>query len=152
MPTSTWGSEKRIIMTTEENIKFQRNRLETYRYISARSLSEKYPDVESVDIDVVIDFLSAITHPIKEFHQEIHKGQKVYVYFPCINPDCTGSGFNLTRFVENSIESRKPLDGVLHCDGKEDWKYIGHTGCSCQTTLSYHIFPHFSPTPGTSEP
>lgn len=57
--------------------------------------------------------------------------------------DCTGNGFYLTRALQKALASRSCIEGEMWCDGKEDWKYIKSSGCSCMTCLKYKIEPQF---------
>ena len=45
--------------------------------------------------------------------------------------------------LRQSISSRKIIRGKIYCTGKEDWKYLNASGCTCQTTLYYELAPNF---------
>ena len=69
--------------------------------------------------------------------------EKLFWYHPCLNKDCTGCGFCLTDELQDAIKLHKIVKGVRYCKGKEDWKYLRASGCSCMTTLKFEIKPVF---------
>lgn len=38
----------------------------------------------------------------------------------------------------------KIVNGIKYCNGKEDWKYLNASGCSCMTTLRNEIKPYLN--------
>lgn len=71
----------------------------------------------------------------------LNANDKAYFHRDCINRDCTGNGFSLTDKIYEAAKSMKEICGTLHCNGKEDWKYIDASGCSCMSKLEYCIIP-----------
>lgn len=113
-------------------------------YASSPILREIAPDVKTISVKVKIVFNTAVCKPIiKEYQKELEPQDRYYVHFDCANNDCTGHGFDLTHILSQAIKSKETISGEMHCDGKEDWKYLDSSGCSCQTTLYYEVTPHF---------
>ena len=114
---------------------------------NAKPLYEEFPDVEYVTIFATMYFASGTgvtEEKEKEYNIRLDKDNMLYVHFPCINDNCTGLGFDVTEDVRSSIRKREEVTNRIQCSGKEDWKYYGSAGCSCDTTLSYVVTPHFS--------
>lgn len=107
---------------------------------SAREINEVDSNVLRIEIHYEIDFRTAVC-PTKPLVGDtvLNKHDKLFWYHSCLNPDCTGNGFYLTDEIYEAIESHKTLKGQKFCDGKEDWKYLDASGCSCMTTLTYGI-------------
>ena len=136
----------------ETRLKEQASQYWGLMYNASPCLSERYPDAIKVDVYIEMEFISAVAHSKEERHIEIRPSDKLYLHLNCANNDCTGSGFDLTSLVRKSLVERSEISGLLQCDGKEDWKYYGHNGCSCQTTLDYRILPLFFSAAVSDEP
>ena len=104
----------------------------------ARTIAEKYPEIEGVKIEVVLDFQTAVCPTKPEVYKFTMKpDHKIHLYYDCPNRDCTGSGFDLTFALEDCLRNKKEVQGILYCNGKEDVKYAHTSGCSCMTTCTY---------------
>lgn len=128
----------------ENQLKEQRNKLRSEKIYNARTLGDVFPDIESVEIRASILFESGVGDGVeKEYRIVLGRNDKLYAHIPCLNNDCTGYGFDLTDIVRESIRKRESDFGEIECDGKEDWKYYGSSGHTCQSTLSYAVFPQY---------
>lgn len=108
----------------------------------ARLIREINPQCKQVRVTGKQTFLTAVCNvePVT-FDVILNADDKAYLHRDCINKDCTGNGFSLTNEIYEAVKSMKEIFGTLHCDGKEDWKYIDASGCSCMGKLEYHIIP-----------
>lgn len=114
------------------------------QYADSPIIKEIYPKVKTISVKVKIVFNTAVSKPIiKEYQIELKPQDRCYLHFDCANIDCTGYGFDLTHILCQAISTEENISGAMHCDGKEDWKYLDSSGCSCQTTLYYEVTPHF---------
>lgn len=125
----------------ERSYFIRRSRLEdTSSYIG-----DRYNDLKAVKVCVQITFRSAVlTSPYtEEYSRTLGPTDKLYLHYKCVNPDCTGYGFDLTDVLRDALNSRKCVEGRMACSGKEDWGYRDSSGCSCDTVLEYKIEPEF---------
>lgn len=122
--------------------KSQNRQYQYMRQSVAKTISERYPDIDHVDVEVSLDFQTAVcpTTP-KEHKFMMLPDHKIHLYYDCPNRDCTGSGFDLTSALEDCLRSRKEVTGSIRCNGKEDSKYEHASGCSCMTTCTYKMMP-----------
>lgn len=108
-------------------------------------IREIAPEIKTVSVKVKLVFNTAVCNPIiKEHNSELSPQDRLYLHYDCANNDCTGYGFDLTQILSQAIRTKQMLSGEMHCEGKEDWKYLNASGCSCQTTLYYEIEPKFN--------
>lgn len=108
----------------------------------ARTIGELFPHVDHVQVEVSIIFETAVCKTTSHLFKRTLKPQdKVHLYYECINPDCTGSGFSLTSALYECLQYNKLMEGSIRCNGKEDEKYMNATGCSCMTTCRYKLKP-----------
>lgn len=112
---------------------------------SSLYIKDIYSNVRSISVTVRIVFESAVlARPVeKEYFRTLTPDDRLFLYYDCLNPDCTGHGFNLTNILRTSIERKQCIQDTLFCEGKEDWKYLHASGCSCMTKLFYKIEPEF---------
>lgn len=110
----------------------------------AQKISEFDSAVLKVKIHYEMKFLTGVC-PIPPLIDDVilNPDDKLFWYHKCLNRDCTGSGFYLTDEISEAIRSHNIVKGEKYCDGKEDWKYLDASGCSCETTLFYEIRPVF---------
>ena len=108
-------------------------------------ISDVYKDVRIVKVRVELIFESGVLRDpnINKYAREIKPSDKLCLRYECPNKDCTSDGFELTDALRNALSSRVCVEGEIHCTGKEDWKYLRASGCSCMTTLKYRIEPEF---------
>lgn len=130
-------------MNKDKIIEARNRTYDIYRR-SARKISEIYSDVLEVKIHYEMRFLTGVC-PKSTLIDDIilNPSDKLFWYHKCLNRDCTGSGFYLTDEISEAIRSHNVVKGEKYCDGKEDWKYLDDSGCSCETTLLYEIRPVF---------
>lgn len=122
--------------------KSQNREFQHTRMAIARTISERYPDINHVDVEITLDFQTWVCSTKPEEHRFTMKPEhKVHLYYDCPNRDCTGSGFDLTSALEESLRSKEIVEGSLRCNGKEDAKYEHASGCSCMTTCTYRYVP-----------
>jgi len=117
-----------------------RNRTYDIYRRSARKISEFDSAVLKVEIHYKLNFNTGVsqTKPLVG-NTVLNPNDKLFWYHKCLNRDCTGSGFFLTDEILEAIRTHKVVEGKKYCDGKEDWKYLDASGCSCETTLYYNI-------------
>lgn len=104
-------------------------------------LMELAPECKGVNIHVDLSFVFAFGTTKKEIDATISPESKVYFHANCLNNDCTGHGFSLTDQIREALRNHEITEGEIRCDGKEDWKYLNNTGCSCMGTCKYRIKP-----------
>lgn len=122
--------------------KSQNRQFQYMRQSVAKTISERYPDIDHVDVEVSLDFRTAVCPTTSEEHKFMMlPDHKIHLYYDCPNRDCTGSGFDLTSALEDCLRSRKEVTGSIRCNGKEDAKYAHASGCSCMTTCMYRMIP-----------
>ena len=111
----------------------------------ALTISDNYKDLKVVKVSVEITFMSGVLRypSVKKYERNMKPSDKLYFRYDCENKDCTSDGFDLTSALRDALSSRKCVEGEMHCTGKEDWKYVGASGCSCRTRLKYRIEPEF---------
>lgn len=126
-----------------EKLKQERSRYQWNDYATSRTIRDMYPECSRVVLTGKITFLSGIGKYEKEIHRIFNPDDRLYCHYDCINQDCTGTGFSLTSHLSESISTRKTVSGELHCDGKEDWKYLKASGCSCMTNFTFKFVPEF---------
>lgn len=131
-------------MSNKDKLIEARNRIYDIYRRSAREIKEIDPNVLSVEIHYEMRFLTGVC-PIKPLMEDVklNPNDKLFWYHKCLNQDCTGSGFFLTDEISEAVRTHKVVEGKKYCDGKEDWKYLDASGCSCETTLYYKITPIF---------
>ncbi len=106
-------------------------------------LKELAPECKGVNIHVFLLFVSAFGTTRKEIDTSIAPEDKVYFHVDCLNNDCTGHGFSISNQIREALRSLEIIEGEVRCDGKEDWKYLNNTGCSCMGSCKYRIEPLF---------
>ena len=126
-----------------EELKRSRWTFEYENELSSPKIKELSEECKGVSINVELTFNSAFGRNDKTYHVTLTPTDKVYFHQDCLNNDCTGSGFSLSNEIREAIRSRKTKEGVIRCDGKEDWKYMNNVGNSCMSTCKYRIEPHF---------
>ena len=126
-----------------EELKRSRRTLEYENKLSSPTVKELSEECKGVSIDVELTFISAFGRSDKVYNVILTSADKAYFHRDCLNNDCTGSGFSLSNEIREAIRSRKTKEGVIRCDGKEDWKYMNNVGNSCMSTCKYRIEPHF---------
>lgn len=103
-----------------------------------------FPAIDHIEVFETIHFTTAVGSTTSEsINKIICPDEKCYLHIDCVNKDCTSDGFDLTSSLEEAIRHRRCVKVVKRCDGKEDWKYLNASGCSCATTLECTIIPHF---------
>lgn len=114
-------------------------------YANSPIIREIAPEVKTISVKVKIVFNTAVVRDpiIKEYQTVLVSQDRYYLHYDCANNTCTGYGFDLTDILRQAIRSKNTISGKINCDGKEDWKYLDSSGCSCQTTLYYEVTPHF---------
>lgn len=136
----------------EKELKSQRDYLLNMKRSAAKPINKQFSDVENVHILAIASFSSPFTGLIeKRYELTLSPSNLLYAHFPCVNRDCTGAGYDITDKIRECLKEHKSIEGNIQCDGKEDWKYIGHSGCSCQSELNYQIIPSFSSAHGNDE-
>lgn len=122
-----------------------RKRVYSINRNSAKLLKEINADVSYVEIAYTMIF-STLVYRVKPLIDKIvlYPEDKLFLHIRCLNKDCTGNGFYLMDEIEKAICLRQVVIGEKKCDGKEDWKYLESSGCSCLTTLKYTITPIFN--------
>ena len=127
---------------TKIDYKSQNRQYQYMRMSVAKTISERYPDIDHVDVEASLDFRTAVcpTTP-KEHKFMMLPDHKIHLYYDCPNRDCTGSGFDFTSALEDCLRSKKEVTGSIRCNGKEDSKYEHASGCSCMTTCTYKLVP-----------
>jgi hypothetical protein len=112
---------------------------------AASYIGDQYKDIKVVKVTVRITFRSGVlSYPsIQEYSRTLGPGNKLFLHYECVNPNCTGFGFDLSYVIRDALHSRKCVEGRMACSGKEDWKYQNSLGCSCDTVLEYKIEPEF---------
>ena len=134
----------------EKKMKEQREIRKGIRYSMAKTLREVFPNVDKLFVDVKLSFSSSVgIDTKKEFHRILEGTDLFYLHFDCLNVDCTGDGFDLEDIAKMAIQSHSAQSGILKCNGKEDWKYLRSSGCSCQSCLKYVVRPQFLHSGGT---
>lgn len=74
----------------------------------AQTISERYPEIDHVDVEVCLAFQTAVCPTTPEVHKFTMKpDHKIHLYYDCPNRDCTGNGFDLTSALENCLRSKK---------------------------------------------
>lgn len=126
-----------------EQRKYNRWEMATGRREIASTIRELSPDCKGVEIQVKLSFISGVGKSEKGISRTLGKDDKAFLYHDCLNPDCTGFGFSLVDEIYSAIMSRQIIEGIKRCEGKEDWKYVDHAGCSCQSECMYRIIPIF---------
>lgn len=132
---------------TEKKLREQRNYVLNMKRTAARPIKELFPDVKSVHIHAVVSFQTEVCVEFieKEYDFTLFPPDFLFVHFPCVNKDCTGMGFDITNTVRECLKEHKSIECEhIRCDGKEDWKYVGHSGCTCQGELVFTVIPSFS--------
>lgn len=111
---------------------------------AAPLLMKVAPDIDYIEVVGTFHFTHALCSIAPQpVNQTLRPEGKCYLNISCINKDCTSDGFDLTSSLEKAIRDKSSVNVVERCDGKEDWRYLDATGCSCQTTLECSITPHF---------
>ena len=125
------------IMTEEEFKRQLRIRLFDTEVSSPR-IGDRYMGVKQINVTLEFTFRSAVLQIpyTTKINRILKSSDKLCINCECVNPHCTSSGFDITRYLNEALQSRKCVTGLAHCSGKEDWKYIKTSGCSCLTTLN----------------
>lgn len=134
----------------EKKLKEQREIRKGIRLSAVKTLRDVFPEVDKLFVDVELSFSSSVgIETKKEFHKILEGKDLFYLHFDCLNVDCTGDGFDLESIAQIAIQSHSIQSGILKCTGKEDWKYLKSSGCSCQSYLKYVVRPQFLPNEDT---
>lgn len=126
-----------------EELKRSRWTLEYENMLTSPSIKEISAECQGVNLHVELTFVSAFGRNEKSFDLILTPTDKAYFHRDCLNKDCTGFGFSLSNEIKEAIRGRKITEGIIRCDGKEDWKYMNNTGNSCMSTCKYRIEPQF---------
>lgn len=109
----------------------------------ARTIRELSPECKGMELHIQLSFTSAFSKNEQEFNLVLKPEDKAHWYHECLNKDCTGFGFFLDNEIYSAVKMKQINEGTLRCEGKEDWKYIDHTGFSCCSECKYRIVPLF---------
>lgn len=109
----------------------------------ARTIRELSSECKCVELHIKLSFTSVFGKNEQDFNLIIKPDDKAHWYHECLNHDCSGFGFHLGNEIYSAILSKQIKEGTIRCDGKEDWKYIGNSGCSCMSECQYRIVPLF---------
>ena len=109
----------------------------------ARTIRELYSGCIGVELHIKLSFTSAFGKNEQDFDLVMKPDDRAHWYHECLNRDCTGFGFSLDNEIYSAIQSKQIKEGTIRCDGKEDWKYIDNSGCSCMSECQYRIVPLF---------
>ena len=109
----------------------------------ARTIRELCSECIGVELHIKLSFTSAFGKNEQDFDLILKPDDKAHWYHACLNQDCTGFGFSLDDEIYSAIQSKQIKEGTIRCDGKEDWKYIDNSGCSCMSGCLYRIVPLF---------
>ena len=109
----------------------------------ARTIRELSPECKGVELHIQLSFTSAFSKNEQEFNLVLKPEDKAHWYHECLNKDCTGFGFCLDHEIYSAVKMRQINEGTFRCEGKEDWKYIDHTGFFCCSECKYRIVPLF---------
>ena len=70
----------------------------------AKSIEERYPYIDHVDVEVCLDFRTGVCPTKPEEHKFTMKPEhKIHLYYDCPNRDCTGNGFDLTSALDECL-------------------------------------------------
>lgn len=131
-------------MDTIEKLKQERFIRNLDKKRTAPLLKVAFPDIDHIEVVGYIHFTTSVGSTTSELiNKSISPEENCYLNIDCINNDCTSDGFDLTSSMEESIRRKNCVKVLKRCDGKEDWKYLNASGCSCATTLECTIIPHF---------
>ncbi len=122
-----------------EELKRSRWTLEYENMLASPAVKEISDECKGISLHITLSFISAFGRNEKEVNITLAPTDKAYFHQDCLNTDCTGFGFSLSNEIREAIRSRKLKEGILHCDGKEDWKYLNNVGNSCMSTCKYRI-------------
>lgn len=109
----------------------------------ARTIRELAPECKGVKLYIKLSFVSAFGKNEEVYNITLNPIDKAHWYHECLNRDCTGFGFYLDNEIYSAILDKQIKEGTIRCDGKEDWKYIDSSGCSCMSDCKYRIIPLF---------
>ena len=109
----------------------------------ANTIGRLSPECKGVEMYIKLSFTSAFGKNEQEFNISLKPNDKAHWYHECLNGDCTGSGFSLDNEIYSAVTLKQIKEGILSCEGKEDWKYIDHNGFSCCSKCKYQIVPQF---------
>lgn len=131
-------------MKNKDKLIAARNKIYNIFRSSAKEIKKIDANVVKIEIRYELNFLTGVcpTKPLTG-NMVLNQNDKSFWFHSCPNPDCTGNGFYLTDEINEAIRTHKPMKGKKHCEGKEDWKYLDVSGCTCMTTLTYEIIPYF---------
>lgn len=126
-----------------EELKRARFSNEYENMLASHTVKEIDPNCKGVRIDGELSFTYAFGNSGKTIQLLLNPDDRAYFHCDCLNPDCTGFGFSLTSLINSAIREKTIKEGVLRCEGKEDWKYYDNVGCSCMSYCKYRIEPLF---------
>ena len=101
----------------------------------ARTIAKLSPECKGVELHIKLSFTSAFGKNEQEFNAILTPDNKAHWYH--------GFGFFLDDEIYSAILLKQIKEGTIRCDGKEDWKYIDNSGCSCMSECQYRIVPLF---------
>lgn len=125
----------RKCMTEEQSRKLK---MEMWRNVhNGIRVEQMYPNVESIDIQYVLDHSSFAGKSHEERTWHITPQNEIAFVIGCLNRECTSIGFDLRNVISSAIHSRQTeLSGEMDCEGQEA---PDHPEQSCDGHLSYTI-------------
>lgn len=102
----------------------------------ARMISERYPDIDHVDVEMSLDFQTWVCPTKPEEHKFPMKPEHKNIFTMIAQTEIVLAA-DLTSALEEYLRSKHDATGTLRCNGKEDAKYEHASGCSCMTTCIY---------------
>lgn len=106
---------------------------------TAKTIAESFPERKGIRIWYKIEHMDSFCHTVRENSLEMLPKDRLCVQISCPNRTCTQGFFSLTSEAWNCLKDGEESTGMMHCQGKEDYKYYDHNGFTCNTTLEYKI-------------
>ena len=128
-----------MIQTRRTNPRAEYRILQTARINESISLAEKFPRLKSLTINLEYYDAAGVTRNGEMKYKANLANAKSIFYFNCLNGECVGGDFDLSKELATAIGSKlKIVSGEMRCLGMRHNKMRGEH-VPCKNILRYKL-------------
>ncbi len=114
------------------------NKLEKRR--NSPLISESYPNVETIEINMLLDYPNAFSEHKKRDSKTFLPTDKAYFEISCINKDCVFSDLKLDSEIHNTIFKKlESFKNKKNCNGYNTFSCYERKLGTCMTSLEFEV-------------
>ena len=127
-------------MNKEQQIRKQATSDKWEKYVYSQQISQKYPEVSEIIINLNLNYPNAFAIHKKEYTSSFTPTDKACFDIGCINRECLYSDLCIDNEVHNAIYKKQEVyEGSQVCNGYNTFSAYEHKNGTCLTELKYMI-------------